>query len=262
MIILPAVPTLPNNPRIGWRNFVTAAGVTVSSAADGFPGVNLANGLTWLLWRATSTAAQTLTFDLGAATQVDYVGIARHNLGSAAASYTLQRSSDGSSWSTVVGPITPTDDGVIIHEFDAVTYRYFRLSIGSGSTAVQIAVVYLGRILTLARRIYVGHVPLPFGMKSTVSTGRSESGQFLGRVVRRKFYETGVQIANIDPDWCRDNIEPFIEAAAEEPFFWAWRPTLFPTDVGYVWTRDDINPENQRPNGMMQLSMGLQGILE
>src|SRR5690606_4495339 len=134
--------------------------------------------------------------------------------------------------------------------------------IGAGSVAVQIAVIYLGEVLIVERRIYVGHVPLPFGLKIEVSTGRSTSGQFLGRVVTREVYETNFDLQNIDPDWCRENLNPFIQGIKEHAFFWAWRPATYANEVGFVWATSDVNPANQRANGMMQFSAPIQGIIE
>jgi hypothetical protein len=261
MIVLPAGAELPNNPRIGWQSLIQ--GATATSSAAGFPAVNLTNDVTALYWRAVDATAQTLTFDLGAAVAIDYLGIARHNLGTCGATYTLQRSVDGTTgWTTVAGPILPLDNGIVMHEFVPATYRFWRIQLSAGSAQAQIASVYLGNILVLERRIYVGHTPLPFGMKTTVSTGRSESGQFLGRVLRRKFYETTFNMQNIDPETCREDIDPFIQSIVHKAFFWAWRPEAYPEEVGFVWAMGDVNPANQRPNGMMQFDCGVQGIIE
>jgi len=262
MIVLPTDPVDPNNPRIGYHNVVESASAAASSAATGFPVTNLQNDLTFLYWVAADTSAQTLTFTLSAAAELSYVGIARHNLGTVGATYELEGSANGVDWTSVAGPQAPTDDGIIVHEFDPVSYQYWRLSLGAASEAIEIAVVYLGQILTLERRIYVGHTPLPFGLKSVVSTNRSESGQYLGRVIRRQFYETSIDLENMEPDTMRTEIQPFIDSIADRAFFWAWRPAAYPAEVGFVWAMGDVNPANQRANGMMQWNAAIQGIVE
>lgn len=261
MIVIPSGNNFPNNPRIGWHSVVENASASASSSATGFPVTNLQNDLTFLHWRASSAAAQTITFTLSAAAEVDYLGIARHNLGTIGASYALEYSDNGADWTTAIAATTPADDGIIVHEFAGSSHQYWRLSLGAGSDEAQLAVVYLGELLTVERRIYVGHVPLPFGLKSTVSTNRSESGQYLGRVIRRQFYETSIALQNIGPAWCRTNVDPMIQRIADRAFFWAWRPTTYPAEVGFVWTMGDVNPANQRPNGMMQWAADVQGIV-
>jgi hypothetical protein len=262
MIILPPVPTDPDNPRVGWHNFVAAASLEASTEADGFAVVNLRNPSTYQEWRATSGAAQTLVASLGSAQEVDYIGLARHNFGAAGIGYVLEGSNNGTSW-TAITSHSPADNGIIVHEFAPVTFSFYRLSLDSGSVAARLAVWYLGRVLRLERRIYVGHTPLPRGRRTTVSTGRSESGQFLGRVVRRQFFETTIKQQNVDPAFYASDVEDFLEAAdADTPFFWAWRPQAYPTHVGYVWGADDSQSSNQRPNGMVQFELAVQGIVE
>src|SRR5690606_30139707 len=88
MIILPDDATLPDNPRLGWRNLVTPGNVSASSEATGFPALNLGNETTFQIWRAAAAETVGITADLGGVVTVDYVGIARHNFGSEGYSYT------------------------------------------------------------------------------------------------------------------------------------------------------------------------------
>src|SRR5690606_15165039 len=125
-------------------------------------------------WRGTSTAEQAVTVSLSSAQEVNYFAIARHNLGSTGATLSFEASTDGSTWSEVTPPQVLNSDHVVIHEFDPVFARYFRLLITPGSAAPAIAVLYIGTTLVLQRRIYVGHTPLPYGRNTLVSNGRSE----------------------------------------------------------------------------------------
>jgi F5/8 type C domain-containing protein len=261
MMVLPASPVDPNNGRIGWHNLVTAANVTASSEAVGFPALNLGNPMTFQVWRASGLAAQTITVNLGASTVVNYIGIARHNLGTAGVNYTIQGSADGDTWTTIAGPVGPSDNGIIFHNFTQGSYAYIRLQLGAGSVAAQLAVLYVGRVLVLERRIYVGHTPINYGRESIVSSGMSESGQFLGRVLRRETNSTKVTLANLTPEWYRSEFEPFAAVAAVTPFFYAWRPQKYPAEVAYAWSTDDPRPSNTRSNGMMQVELTMQGIV-
>jgi hypothetical protein len=248
------------NPRIGWHNLVTADNVTADEEAEDEPVSNIANAATYLRWRGTSTSDQTVTVDLSAAQDVDYFAIAKHNLGSTGATLTFQSSTDGSSWTDVTSPLMFNSDNVVIYEFETVFARFFRLSIVPDTAPPSIAVLYIGETMVLQRRIYVGHTPLPYGRKSTVSNGRSESGEFLGRVLRRQFLESAVDLQNITPAWYRTNMEPFIQAATTRPFFWCWRPSSYPDECGYAWLSDDVKMSNQRSNGYVQCSFQMQGI--
>ncbi|MFS8607285.1 MAG: discoidin domain-containing protein [Gammaproteobacteria bacterium] len=259
MIIIPSNATLPNNPRLGWRNFVTSSNVDASSEADGFPAINLGNPATYLKWRASSAAAQTLVIDLATETEIDYIGIASHNLGSAGIAYELESSNDSSTWTSRASG-APTNDRVVFHEFALTPARYWRLSLSAGTAAPEIAVLYLGRVTILERRIYVGHTPITMGRKRQTSTGRSERGQFLGRIRLSETLESTIAMQNIDPDWYRDELDGLIEDEDLNPFFWAWRPSDFPEEAAFAWSMGDIVPVNQRSNGMMQFEARIQAI--
>lgn len=248
-----------NNPRIGYHSVITTSNISADEEADDEPVTNLANPATYLSWRGTSTSEQTVSISLSEAVDVDYFAIAKHNLGSTGATVAFEYSEDGETWTTVE-TIEPSSDYALIVEFDSVSSQLFRLSITPGSAAPSIAVLYVGEILPLQRRIYVGHTPFTYGRKSSISNGRSESGQFLGRVLRREYRESSVSLQNITPSWYRSTMEPFVEAARTRPYFWAWRPQQYPAEVGYAWLTGDMQVSNQLSNGFMQLSFSMQGI--
>lgn len=248
------------NPRICYHNLVTAQNLLASASALDEPVVNVANPTTYLAWRGTNTAQHWIEMALGNADEVNYFAIARHNFGTIGATVQFQYSNDNSNWTDATLPYIPNTDHVIIQEFDTVFARFFRLLITPGSAAPSVAVLYIGRSLVLQRRIYVGHTPFTMDRKTTISNGRGETGHFLGRVLRRRFYENGVSLQNLTPLWYRQNFEPFAEAAETLPFFWAWRPSQYPNECGYAWLTADVNASNQRANGMMQVSFNMQGI--
>lgn len=262
---MPAV--IPDNAlrehgRIGWRNLVTASNIAASSSAAGFPPLNLANPVTFQLWKADAVDEVTLTVNFGGPVDVDYVGIARHNFGTAGVGYTIDGSDDGgATWDALSAPVNPVDDGVILHEFAPATLTNLRIVLAEGVAPPQAAVLYVGKITVLQRRIYVGHTPIPFGRQTTVSTGMSESGQFLGRVVRRKQYQSSIKQPNLDPDYYRLELSPFDDVSAVDPFFWAWRPYPYANEVAYCWTTADAEVSNQRANGMMEWGLNVQGII-
>jgi hypothetical protein len=253
----------PNNPVIGWDNLVTATNVVASSEAVGYPAINVANPITSPLvrWQASSTAAQTLSIAFLASTTVNYFAIARHNLGTAGAAITIEGSTNsGVGWFTIVQATTLTDDAPTIFRFVTQALTNVRASIGVGSEAAEIAVVYTGLLLTLQRRIYVGHTPITFGRSQKVANGKSEGGDFLGRIILSEQTATNVDIQNLTASWYRSTLDPFIQASKDSPFFFAWRPGSYPLEVGFAWMTNDPQPTNQRSNGMMQIQLQMTGI--
>lgn len=245
----------PNNPRIGWRNIIDASNLSSDEEDTAYPLSNLLNAATYLRWRGESTAEQAIT--VAEAATVNYFALAGHNL--AGATLKFQASDNGSDWEDHA-EILPGSDLVLMYEMENISASFFRLLITPGVDIPEIAVLHIGQVLRLPRRIYVGHTPLTLARKSEVSTGYSENGQFLGRVLRSEAVETDVALRHLEPDWYRDFFEPFVEHAVEGTFFFAWRPQTYPAEVGYAWLTSDVAPSNQLPNGMMQVNLQMQGV--
>jgi hypothetical protein len=250
-----------NNPRIGWHSIVTAANLSADEEATNYPVTNLANQQTFpkARWKGTTTAEQYVTV-VEAATGVDYWGIASHNLGTTGATIQLEGSNDGSTWTPVGTEVSPGEDKALMVVFEAVSYLQWRLHITPGSAAPEIGIFNLGTVLTMQRSIFVGHTPMPFGIRRTVVVGASEDGHNMGMRTRREFLETGADFKNLTQGWVRSHLKPFLDASAELWFFWAWRPGDRPEEVCYTGMSGNPNVSNQSPNGMMQASWNMKGI--
>lgn len=249
-----------NLARIGIQSVLTESNVAADEELAGFPATNLANTSTADRWKGETTDVQYITVNDGGSQLIDYVGLARHNLGSTGATVKVQSSPDGSTWDDVTEAIAPANDTAIIVRFEAATANFWRLELTPGSAALTIAVVYLGRITVAERRIQVGHVPITLGWDWGVTTGKSASGQFQGRIMRSEWRASGVSWKNLTPSWVRDTFAPFVDQARTRPFFWAWRPETWPGECGYVWLPGPPKTSNTLSNGLMDASMELQGI--
>jgi hypothetical protein len=259
-VALATLPDAANAGWIGWRNVLTVANVAADQEADGFPAVNLANPSTAEKWKGTSTAAQGVIIHEGGMTECDYFALAKHNLGSSGATFKLQSSPDAVTWTDVTEETAPADDKAVMYRFAAETAAFWRLYITPGTEAPQIAVMYLGKLLILQRKIYVGHTPLVLGRSQNNTIGKSDNGQFLGLYLRSQFLESTVALDNLTPGWYRTEFDPFAEASVNTPFFWAWRPGSYPLEVGYAWVKGGMTPSNSKPNGMMQISFSMEGV--
>jgi len=250
----------PDNPRIGWHNLITFGNVQADSETTDGPVTNISNPATDQIWQSASTAVQYINITLSESESVDYIGIAGHNFGTESIPYVLQSSVDGNTWVDVFDEQQPANDRAIIHHFDPDENIYWRLAMTPDGVAPRIAVIYLGRILVMTQRIYVGHTPINYGRQTTYSGAKSESGQYLGRIIRGTTLRTSVEFTHIRPAFYRASVDPFVEAARENPFFWSWYPSSYPNEVGYCWTTGDIKPANQMANGMMQFEFNVEGI--
>lgn len=250
----------PDNPIIGYENLAAFDNITASSEDADFPATNLANPSTGLKWKASSTSACTIVFNVAAA--VDYVGIAAHNFGTAGVTVEIKGRNGASPFTSILGPKTPPDDAPLIFRFPQVTYDDFEISLGAGSAAAEAAIVYVGKILTLQRRVYVGHEPITYARDVTFAAAMSDGGVFLGKTVLGEKRSTRVSLQHLTPEWVRNWLDPFLVAAQTKPFFWGWRPSTYPAETGFCWFPPGTapRPSNQLANGMMQISWDMDGI--
>ena len=256
-----------DNPIIGYNNLVTTGNIMTTTEDDDFPAVNLANPATHLKWQAAAASPLTdeyITIDAETAELCDYVGIAGHNFYSEQITVSVEILDTGSSpetWTEVIGEFIPPNDGPLLMRFTPQAISQIRVKLQPGTAAARAAVVYMGALLVLQRRIYVGHTPMPYGRTLMTANPRSISGNFLGRIVLSEKTVTAIDLQNITPAWYRAYMEPFLIAAKEIPFFFAWRPSSYPYEVGYAWFSDDPKVVNARANGMMQITLSLEGIV-
>lgn len=243
--------------RIGWQTLTRDAVVTASSEAESWPASALSNVMTYERWKPAAVPAW-VQFDAGRAVEVDYLGIASHALGSAGATFSLQRSSDGATWSDVV-TAEPADDSAMMVLFEPVSARYWRLNV-TGAVA-SVGILYLGKVLETYRPVSPGHSPGSLSRMTEIMPNVSTGGQFLGRSVIRQGYETSYEWEHLPAQWYRDYFDPFAKSAIKYPFFIAWNPLRRPAEVLYAWVpKDDIQPENMGVRDWMRVRFKVEAI--
>lgn len=257
-----------NNPIVGYENLVTVSNISTTTEDTDFPATNMANPSTALVWHGldeSPAADEYITIDVNSVDELDYIAVARHNWGTAQITVSVEGLVDADAspivWQELVEEFIPADDTPLIMRFTGIALSSIRIKLQPGSAAPQAAVVYTGALLVLQRRLYVGHTPLTYGRTARVVTGRSESGNFLGRIVLGESVNSGVTLQNLTPAWYRANFHPFVLDARENPFFFAWRPLAYPTECGFAWLTNEPRPVNQSANGMMSVTMEMTGIV-
>jgi hypothetical protein len=249
-----------DHPIIGWRNVVTASTIVADTEEASFPASNLANPATHLEWRAADTTEQYLTITTNEVDPIDYIGIARHNFFTAEIAPSIEGFIDGV-WTEIVDQFMPPNDGPLICRYALQSLAQVRIKLPAGSAAARAAVVYAGKLTPLERRIWVGHTPLVHGRKSSVSTGVSESGNFLGRTVTGAWRESTIPLSLLSPDFYRSYIDPFLAVVASRPFFFAHRPQTYPREAGYCWITDDGPvPVPVGPSNLIAFDIKVRGI--
>lgn len=255
-----ALPPFPlTHAMIGYQSICTASNVIASSEAAGCPASDAVNIFTNEYWRPNVMPA-TWTVDAGTGVDTDYIGIAAHTLGTSAASVAIEYSTNGVDWTELYN-FAPANNAPIMLIYETITARYWRLSV-TGATAPRIGVVYIGQMLQMQRPIYGGHSPITLSRNTTIYNQLTDAGQFTARSITRQGNSGSYAWKNLTADWYRQYFDPFVRAARRVPFFIAWRPITFPTEVGFVWTTSDIKPSNMGVRDLMEVSMEVAGVTD
>ncbi len=255
----PEFPVTLDHPVIGWHNVVTSTNVVANSADPDFPASNLANPATHLDWRADATGLQYVTVTIDTVDALDYVGIAGHNFGSEQIPISILDSLGN----TLVDEVLLADDSPVLFRFTAQSLAGITLALNATSGQLpRAAVLYVGKLLVLERKIYVGHTPLTQARRFNVQNGRSESGKFLGRIVLGAWRESVIPLSLLSPGWYRDHGgDEFLAVAAETPFFFGWRPQSYPYEIGYCWLLEDPMPVPVAPSNRIAFDLKVGGIV-
>lgn len=224
--------------------------------APGFSLASIRSALTYERWKP-NTAPATLTLVWPGRFAADYVGIAAHTIGSSGAEVVIESQSvPGAPW-VEQGRAEPINDRAMMFLFPQVEAYSWRIHL---SAAAEIGVLYIGKSTVMQRCLYGGHTPAVLARDAEVMTNRSIRGQFVGRSIQRFGYKTSYQWNNLDPDWYRANFDPVAAWAQLWPFFIAWHPKRWPTEVVYGWTHDDIHPVNTGVRDFMSVGFNLEAI--
>lgn len=273
LVLSPAAAALPDGtPIILYENFATFSTLSASSEDDEYPVTNLANPATNIEWRASpdSPIASSVQIDaaINSAELIDGVGIARHNFGSAQISVTILSVTADSPSDPVVlaGPQIPPNDEPMLFQFTAQEFATLRILLENISdTPPRAAVLYVGPLLICERGFDVSadFVVPRFGRRTNAINGRSERGDFLGRIITSQFLETELNWRHFTPSWYRTYFDPFVAAAQRDtPFFLSWNPVDYPYEVGFHWLLDDPMPPTSPVTGRFGVNLKIGGIVE
>jgi hypothetical protein len=254
--------------RIGWDTHtrdLDIAAVTASSEGSTAPRDAPLRADTAEYWEPTALPATWLV-DLGSGLDIDYVGLVGR-FGSVSAAV-LVETSDGTLggspsaliYTTFASEVMPADDAPLLFLDTSRVARYVRITLTGSGDLPRLAVAYVGQILAMPRPVYGGHAPMPLQRQTVLAQSLSRGGNFLGQGFRRHGVVGAVQYRHLDPDFVRDELDAFVQAARRYPFFFAWRPADWPLEVAYAWSPEDIRPSNMGVRELMQVGWNMQGV--
>jgi hypothetical protein len=258
LVLAPQATTTLLWPHIGWENLVTIETIAADHEDTNYPATNLANPQTNSLWKSGSTADGSITITLSGEEQTNYVGIARHNLGSGLVPVTIYGTVAGGDPEIIVGPQYLGDDLPAMFVFAADFYTEIEIFLEPAAVAPQAAVVYVGKALAMPTGIPPGHTPTRDALETQASAELSENGEFVGDIIVSQRFVTSIDFRMLDGAFYREHVRPFIQQ--RDPFFFAWCPLLLPTECAYAKFNGNPRATINQATGEFDLSFGITGL--
>lgn len=227
-------------PIIGYDNLLTKTGVTVTAN-----GSNGANAYDWLQDDVWTTAGATGTLEASFAGNVscDYYAISTHTLGTRSCTVKMQYWT-GAAYADVSGSSRAlTSNDCVFVCFSKHTATKFQLHITTDGSAATCAVISFGVRLEMDEGLQLGYTPPRFARRDVLYNNMSHSGKFIGRSLIRTGIMGDMNIRNVDEDWMRVNVDPFITASRTQGWFLLWNPVERPTEAAYCWTTETPRPQ-------------------
>lgn len=263
----------PDFPIIGYHNLVEETNITAVYSADStlWPVSNLANPATHNVWYSgdvdpgSPTEFQYLTVTTNYVDDIDYLAVAVHDFGTFSCNLLVEGSSDnGVTFTELVAEYLPANDDPLLFRWEPQSLSHVRLRIIGATTDVYAAVLFVGKLLVMPRGLDIGQdfTPITYARVPSIISGVSESGQFLGRIMIGESRESQAAFKWLEPDWYRTYFEPFAAASRIQPFFFAWSPEDYPTELGYCWVTQPIIPAMDAITQRMHVTMQMSGVTE
>ncbi|MCP3672736.1 MAG: hypothetical protein GY814_20400, partial [Gammaproteobacteria bacterium] len=187
---------------IGYNNLLTSASISGDSSTP----ADALTPNTYQRWYPTATTV-TAKFQLSVLADVDFIGIAGHNL--TGVSVLIQTAVTVGGALTDVDTIVPTDNRAIMLNFDTRNIIEIALTM-TLSASNEIAVVSCGEALQMPRSVYGGHSPMSLSQDTTFHDSTSEGGNILGRTIIRQGLDGQFKWQFLDDLWYRSTFQPFV----------------------------------------------------
>lgn len=261
LVLSRATAIVPDLPVILYDNLVTASNIAADEEDADYPVTNLANPQTSSFWKSGSTDDQYITITLDGSIETDCIGVARHNWGSGLVIVSVEAitAEDDAVWTEVVSERTLGDDTPAMFVFEAGFYVGLRFKLQPDTVEPQAAILYAGKSLTVIRSVPIGFKPLKYARSREVQSPDAMNGDFLGEIVISQTLGAPFDVRLMDGAWYWANMQPFVDVSIN-PFFLAWRPDTWPTDVVFAKATAVPQPTISQYTGEVDISMSLKGL--
>jgi len=242
--------------RILWQPItgtITASGTNAELAA---------NDYTSQRW-ALAVGANDWEIEAATAADVDTVFISAHNL--SGRTVTIYTSPDLVTAYTLRATIVVGDNSTIAAMFNdagaLVSAQRIKVSVSEGTGNV-VGIIRAGAALQMTQPFYGGFSPTRLNRITEGQQAFSETGQWLGRTIKRRALTGQYEWTHIKADWYRANFEPFAKTLPLNPFGIIGNPASISDDVVWAWAQKDVSPSNMGVRDYMQFGFSVVGYWE
>jgi hypothetical protein len=246
-----------NHGRVCWQRL--SGTITATTEAAGFAAANAGTVRTDSYWQPTALPANwVLTF--AAATDVSFIGIARHDLGTQNATVNLQYF-DGTDWVNFPGlfNIMPDDDAPILALMSTREVEAVRVRILAADGNPTIGVISVGLADEWPRPFtWVGQ-PITEGDQKQFENTVSVGGNWLGRSATDRGLQFELTMQHASEAWRKTDFQAFKAWANGEgaAFFIAARPDDYPNELAYAMCGDVVTASREIPNKAVSTAVTL-----
>jgi hypothetical protein len=244
-----------NHGRILYNNIIANGSVTSVGGTDA---ANVLLPNTANRWMFDNDGQITIT--LPVEQQIDTICLGAHTLKGYSVRVEYSNSTSVSFFEFAPAKLLTSNTALMFHRPASVAANSIRITCTGFGGGNCVGVVYAGISLQMQRPYYSGSTPSPLNAKTGFRNSRTETGNFVGREIKRLDFATSPSWNNIEDSWYREFFQPFVECARALPFFYAWNLLEHPTDVGYFYTEDDFAPSYQGTLNYVQFSGEFLGV--
>ena len=239
--------------------------ITANTEAAGFPAANAGTLRTDSGWRPTALPT-TWTATYAAPEAISYIGIAKHDLGSLNAVFSLEYNI-GAGYVAFPGALAVSvqNDKPILFLNKVRNVEGIRLRVTSADDMPTISVISAGVADEMPRPFVWTGQPITEGEQVAFEDTRSQTGNWVGRSIQSQGLQFSLTMQNASEYWRNTTWQDFKRWANGEgaAFFVAARPFGYTEEVAFAWMNDTARASRSRPNkrNSTEVTLNCQGLI-
>jgi hypothetical protein len=189
---------------------------------------------------------------LEAVEAIDYIAVARHDMGSAGITALIEIRPEGGAWTTVA-TLTPQHDGPILIPILATDAEAIRVTFGDEDIPT-LAVLMAGKAIVMERPLRTSMQPVFLSRQTRVVPQLSETGQLLGSIVAAAGVEVSPEWNHLSRSFYNGVLRPLAAMLPGRAFAFLWRPDEAPDEAVYGVVTGD--PTGSHVPGLPRYTFG------